>query len=599
MHYSELEKKYHKRTEQYNLVSKNLTKKIIQSGWLRIIVFTALIIAPVYFNKYSTTIALFTFLIIAVLFGILIKRFNKLKKERTEANLLAELNQKELKAILGDWDSFNSGEQFIDPSHSYSHDLDIFGRGSFFQYINRSATLGGELRLKKELTNPMLDAKDIELRQEALKEVSKNIDFRQQFYTKGKLLQETEEDIHKLKQINQYKPILYHKVKLYRLITILLPALFLVSCILTFYGLNASISTIIFLLNIAVVGSKFKELNKTNIVFTSLSSLLKKYAILTELICDQEFHIQNLNTLKNDVYLNQQKASEIIKKLSHYMNQFDQRNSIIAGFLLNGAFLWDYIYVLKIENWLNTYKEQMHKWISTVHEMDVMQSMAGYVYNHPDYIFPVFSDNTILAVTEIGHPLLDRKERITNNFDYEDSIFTLITGANMSGKSTFLRTIGLNIVIARCGMSVCAQKMTLKPMDLITNMRTSDSLYKHESYFYAELKRLQMIINKLKEGNDLFIILDEILKGTNSRDKTYGSMELIRRLLSLNGTGMIATHDLELGILEKETHGKITNHCFEVEHKENNLIFDYKLRKGITQNHNATFLMKQMNIIDS
>ena len=152
-------------------------------------------------------------------------------------------------------------------------------------------------------------------------------------------------------------------------------------------------------------------------------------------------------------------------------------------------------------------------------------------------------------------------------------------------------------MLARCGMPVCAKEMKFKPMPLITNMRTTDSLMKHESYFYAELKRLKFIIDQLTNGNDVFIILDEILKGTNSKDKTYGSMELIKHLLSLNAYGMIATHDLELGVLEEQTNGKIINRCFEVENKNNKLIFDYKLHSGVTQNHNATYLMKQMGII--
>ncbi len=597
--YVEIENEYVNLSEKYKEETKALSKKIIQSGWIRVIIFLALFVIPYYFAAISARLAIGSFLLIAVFFGFFIKKFNTLKRRRKEAEILIQLNKSELKAIKGDWSCFENGSQFINPSHNYSHDLDLFGPGSFFQYINRSSTKGGELLLYKELTEPLLGVEDINERQNALKELSELTNFRQLFYTKGKLLEETEDDINKITQIASYKPILLKRQSYYKILTTVLPLLFFTSLIFSFFGLNASICTLLFLTNLTVVGSKLKILNKTNIVFTSLSTLLKKYAVLTELVCEQTFTSSQLNKLKDGLFYNQQKASTIINQLSHYMNQFDQRNGIIGGILLNGAALWDFIYVLKIEKWLHKHNDHINYWIDIIHQMDVLQSMAGYVHNHSDFTFPIVSNSTILSAENLGHPLLDRHSRITNNFDFKNSIFSLITGANMSGKSTFLRTVGLNLVIARCGMNVCATKMTFKPMPLVTNMRTSDSLYKHESYFYAELKRLQMIIEKLKEGNNLFIILDEILKGTNSKDKTYGSMELIKNLLSLKGYGMIATHDLELGILETETKGKITNLCFEVEHKKDHLLFDYKLRNGITQNHNATFLMTQMGIISN
>ncbi len=598
-HYDEIKKEYLNLSEKHLAETKDLSKKIIQSGWIRVLIFIALFVVPYFCNSISTSVALASFILLAILFGFLIKRSNKIKRCRKEAEILTLLNNNEQKAIEGDWSCFEDGTQFINPSHNYSHDLDLFGPGSFYQYINRSSTKGGELLLNKEISKPLLLTEEIQQRQEALKELSELTNFRQLFYAKGKLLKETEEDIKKISQIVSYKPILLAKRTYYKILTTVLPVLFIASLILSFAGLSATICTLLFFINLTLIGSKLKVLNKTNIVFTSLSRLLKKYAILTELVCDQEFSSQQLIKLKNNLFYKQQKASDLINKLGHYMNQFDQRNGIIGGILLNGAVLWDFIYVLKIENWLHKHKEHINWWIDSIHEMDVLQSMAGYVHNHPDYTFPKLSNSIILSAENLGHPLLDRQSRVTNNFDFKNSIFTLITGANMSGKSTFLRTVGLNLVIARCGMNVCATKMIFKPMPLVTNMRTSDSLYKHESYFYAELKRLQMIIEKLNGGNNLFIILDEILKGTNSKDKTYGSMELIKNLLSLKGYGMIATHDLELGILESQTNGKITNLCFEVEHKKDHLLFDYKLRHGITQNHNATFLMKQMGIISN
>lgn len=595
--YNQLINNYTLRADQYNDQLKKVSNKIIRLGWTRLLIFLLLISVPTYLYPLYNILAIIVLACFVIYFGILIKQSITLKKHKAELQHLESLNLNEIKALKGDWNNFDSGDEYINPQHDFSHDLDLFGHGSFFQYINRTSTIAGNKLLSYRLCNPFIDQQKIEEQQTILKELAQKLDFRQLFYAKGKSLNESSENLNKIKSFKAYNPVLLNKNKLFKALIIVSPWLFLISFILSFFNSPPSIPAFIFIFNITLIGSQLKTINKVNNQFSSLTGLLQKYAILTDTICNESFSSTEIINITNKLKSDSLNASKLINQLSTFMNHFDQRNGMIAGVLLNGFMLWDFKYVMKIEKWLKKYNENIFSWIDVVHEFDALNSMAGYVFNHPDFIFPKPNEELILKATEIGHPLINHEERICNNYNFKNSIFTLITGANMSGKSTFLRTIGINLIIARCGMTVCAKEMSFKPMSLITNMRTSDSLMKHESYFFAELKRLQYIIKQLIKGKDVFIILDEILKGTNSKDKTFGSMELIKHLLSLNAYGMIATHDLELGVLEVETKGKIINQCFEVENHQNKLRFDYKLHDGLTQNHNATFLMKQMGII--
>ena len=204
----------------------------------------------------------------------------------------------------------------------------------------------------------------------------------------------------------------------------------------------------------------------------------------------------------------------------------------------------------------------------------------------------------MMDAIELGHPLLDPSTRIDNDMNLaKPGEFLIITGANMAGKSTFLRTVGVNLILAMNGAVTCAKSFKFAPIEMLTSVRATDSLQDHESYFYAELKRLKMLIDKLKEGKPIFIIVDEMLRGTNSRDKQEGSRQFIMQLMELKGVGMIATHDLSLGTLQDEFPDYAKNKRFEVDITDGHLSFDYKLRDGISQNLNATFLMKKMGIM--
>jgi DNA mismatch repair ATPase MutS len=315
----------------------------------------------------------------------------------------------------------------------------------------------------------------------------------------------------------------------------------------------------------------------------------------------EKYNFRSERMLELRSALKQQKisAAKAIRQLAKITNAFDTRLNLLAGFLMNVFFLWDIRQSIRLERWQQQYQEHMASWFDVMAETDAYISLAGYAYNNPEYVFPgvIEADNLNFQAKEIGHPLIHASKRVCNDYFVDGwGSFTILTGANMAGKSTFLRTIGVNMVLASCGAPVCARSLTLSPVELVTSIHTIDSLANNESYFYAELKRLKLIIDMLKDGKHVFIILDEILKGTNSNDKQAGSKALVKQLISLQASGIIATHDLSLGELENTFPDHIKNRCFEIIIDKDKLEYNYLIKEGIARNMNATILMEKMGI---
>jgi DNA mismatch repair ATPase MutS len=255
--------------------------------------------------------------------------------------------------------------------------------------------------------------------------------------------------------------------------------------------------------------------------------------------------------------------------------------------------------VYKLWDWHNRNHKKLNHWLEVISETDALISLANFANNYPGFAFPEIKVGQFSFYAEkLGHPLLHENKRVCNDIEINGwSKVMIITGANMAGKSTFLRTVGVNLILARTGAPVCAGKMVFTPIEMYTNMRTTDSLLKDESYFFAELKRIKGVLDWLKKGEHIFVILDEMLKGTNSVDKLNGSRELLRKLVQYKSVSLIATHDLKLSEMEAEFPQQIFNKCFEIRIENDELVFDYKLSDGATKTMNATFLMKKMGII--
>ncbi|MFY9150803.1 MAG: hypothetical protein WAO52_02225 [Prolixibacteraceae bacterium] len=586
-----------------NLVSQYQTQSDLKKKQLKLIsiarFFSFLSIIPAYYylQPVNEILALAVSILLLASFLFLIKKFIQSEKLLNYNLRLVEINKNEIKAIQRDYSSFDPGNEFIDPHHDYSYDLDLFGPNSFFQFLNRTSTHSGKKQLAKLLNKSKRTEEEILENQSAIQELVRELNWRQQFLASGK---ETEEPgISNRIEASIGRTTELKSAKTLKIILNILPFVTVILIGLSIWGITERsyyLPAVFVQWALFVIYSK--TISKFNKQFESQAKSLDRYAGLLRLIETKSFESKKLNRLKHGLSVQEKTASTITYELHKILNEFDYRQNIIVGFVLNSLFLWDIRCLIKLNDWQRNYSGELAKWLEIIAEMDALISLANLNYNHPDWVTPKPARSGFhLSARDLGHPLIDENRCVRNSFDLSgDEQIVIITGANMAGKSTFLRTVGVNLVLASMGCNVCSTNFEFQPVRVFTNMRTSDNLMNDESYFYAELLRLQSMLNLIRKGEQLFVIIDEMLKGTNSTDKLNGSKELIHQLISLKSHGIVATHDLALTELaEKLT--EIKNQCFEVLLHNEELTFDYKLSDGVTRTMNATFLMKKMGII--
>ena len=591
---------------------------------LRLLLFVAGIAGIIYFRTESWSVLTGIALVTLLPFILLIKYHNRLFHRKDYLEKKAEVNRQELAALDYDTSCFDGGEEFADPAHLYAYDLDVFGTHSLFQYINRTCTEPGRRLLADWLGQHLTKKEDILERQAAVRELAPELKFRQRFRILGLLHKGKAADETELKAWAA-SPGTFRKSRLLRVLPATVTGINGACLLLVVAGyLPASMWGVIWTLFV-VAGFAFTgKITKIQAVYGKKLQILGTYAGLLRLMEARPMQCRLLKSIKEEIGGEQRKASLSISRLSKLMNELDQRNNMFMYVILNGLFFWELRQIMRIEAWKEQYAGELPQWLDALGQMDALNSLATFAYNHPAYAYPTLLDkadmaaakagissdarkagaaNTgsnarfILRAKALGHPLMHRDRCVRNDIDMEKRpFFIIITGANMAGKSTYLRTIGVNYLLACTGMPVCAEEMEVYPARLITSLRTSDSLTDNESYFFAELKRLKLIIDKLQAGEELFIILDEILKGTNSMDKQKGSFALIKQFMALEADGIIATHDLLLGTLIDLFPENIRNFRFEADITDNELTFSYRLRPGVAQNMNACFLMKKMGI---
>lgn len=573
---------------------KNVKKRINLIVFIRVFIFIGTAIS-VYFLSPFAGIAVATAVIGLLIFVYFIKKHGELQVEKRFQEQLIQINKDEIEAKENNWQHFPTGEEYINPDHPFSYDIDLFGKGSFFQFFNRTKTKGGEEILTHILTSNNTSL--INDYQETNKELKNKLNLRQNYLAKAASIQSDINSKTIENWINNYKPFLASKTVFYA--GIIFSAISITLIILLSLNLiSGKLFSGWFVIGLMITGSYLKKINAVVEDANKIEETISQYATLLDLIETQDFKSNTLRELQKSIEQDQTKASAILKQFGRKLTRVNSRNNLIISIFGNALFLYDILAVHGLEKWLINFKEQIHQWFEAIYTMDAFLSMSNFAYNHPDYIFPELSENqsTIIDTQNIGHPLILADKRINNNFKIKDSHFIIITGANMAGKSTFLRTISLNIVLANSGMPVSASSFKYTPIKLITSMRTSDSLQKEESYFFSELKRLKYIVDEIQHEK-YFIILDEILKGTNSKDKEQGSKKFVQRLVKSGSTGIIATHDLALCEIENEF-PQVINHYFDAEIINNELHFDYKFKDGVCQNMNASFLLKKMNIVE-
>lgn len=531
-----------------------------------------------------------------VLFIVLMQLNQKVAWDKTFSKNLIRINTEELGFLEDKKPAGSAGTEYQDASHAYTADLDLFGPRSLYQYLDRTGTQMGKDRLAA-LMQQQQGAAAIKANQEAVQELRDALEWRQELLALARITDDNRTVYNNLlawaqtKEQNQPKALL--------VLAWILPVALLLSFAVYLFTRNElywNICTRLVPLNLILIATQLKKIKQAAAATNKTDEILKQYAAMIAHIERAPFKSPAMEQLKARLSATHNNASLQIRKLSGICRSMETIQNPFGAIILNGLFLYHLHALNSLHQWKAQYAAHIPEWLDIIGTTEALSSLANFSYNNPGFAFPELNNQYQLAFTALGHPLIDEAKRVSNDVSFVDHNFIILTGSNMSGKSTFLRTLGVNMVLAGMGAPVCATAASLHPLPILVSMRQSDSLADSESYFFAEVKRLQFIISRLGQ-EACFVLLDEILRGTNSDDKRSGTIGVIEKIIHKKAIGAIATHDLEVCLTTDAHPDQLINKCFEVEIINDELHFDYKLRNGICKNKSATFLMRKMEII--
>jgi hypothetical protein len=588
---------YRQQIAKHNTELKKLERRSSLFGWLRLLsILLFFIFIGLLWSKGSIILILPAIIFISLFLFILTKHLDT-NDQIENLKRLVDINQTEINILNHHFTDLPDGETHKPEHHDYANDLDIFGRASLFQYINRCSSEQGNRLFAHWLLNPASTDTILE-RQEAVKELSPQFEWRQQLQSYGmakKLNIDTEKNIDNwLEESYQFTNKSYWHVLRFLLpaVSIGLLALHVFEVISS--GVFYPAIFLMFIISLGVTKLVMPAFSKLNKIAPELETLSDSVAWIEK----ANFKSKLLNELKNKYVGGHSRSSKTIKELKKILDRTDIRLNPLVFLPLNTFSFWDLQQVFALENWKKENKEHIDDWFHSLAEIESLSSLANLAFNHPGWVFPNISEkHGIMIADSLGHPLIPKEQLVTNCFSTgTNEGLNLITGSNMAGKSTFLRSTGVNIVLAMMGSAVYATSFTVSNMKVISSMRVSDNLEENTSTFYAELKKLKEVIEAVNRNERVFLLLDEILRGTNSADRHTGSKALIKQLIQHNAVGLIATHDLELAKLADEFPNKLHNYHFDVQVSGDELFFDYTLKKGICTSMNASILMKKIGI---
>lgn len=491
--------------------------------------------------------------------------------------------------------SKQTGLNYQHALHPYASDFDIFGEGSVFQYINTTETANGEARLAHLLLNPLTSNTHILQQQLTVKELANKPQFLVDYRTLSALIGNSTEANNKLSVWLQSAPFFSNK-KWLPILLWLIPALSIAGIVTAFAVGYFKLLVLAILANWLMVGLYLKRVNQIHALVGKQKDILENFNRLNELVNQERFATETLVELQQSFT----QSTLALKQLSKLVSLFDQRLNTMLGPIFNSLFLFDLQCVYRIEKWQQQHAQHMLKWLDNMGHFEALTCLGTYAFNHPKHVYPALSDEAIyFEAEEFLHPLMGNKTGVSNSFKFDqtNNVF-IVTGSNMSGKSTFLRATGVSLLTAMLGLPVYAKRFVFSPVKLLSSMRIADSLQDSTSYFHAELKRLKLIMDETESSNlPCVLFIDEMLKGTNSKEKLDGSISIIEKLVTKSAISFIATHDLALGVLEQKFPDKVKNYSFESAIVNNELVFDYKIKPGVAQSTNATFLLKKLEIV--
>ncbi|HEU4497597.1 MAG TPA: DNA mismatch repair protein [Flavobacterium sp.] len=587
---------YHTLKNRYQLELAKLRQKYNAVSTFRLISILMLLTALFYFIKTENAIFACAAIVMAAVFLLLVRWHTAISSEKHFKEALKEINEKEILYLGRTVIPFEDGASFNDFKHPYVHDLDIFGPHSLFQHLNRTFTFIGTKTLADQLAHALPEAQILE-NQEAVQELAQKLDWRQDFMAFAKISHDSKQLYNTLISWSTFDSTPISRTS--TVISFLSP-LFLAVSFAAYQFSKAPVflplASFFFVFNLAWLGKFYKRIAIEIANAQGIDAIIKKYGLIVEHIEKASFASKKAQALQKQLEYKNEAASLHLKQLSSLFSKMDSINNFAAAVFFNGFFLFHLHSLKALVQWKKDNACALRQWVAAIGEFEMLNSLANFSYNNPAFAYPSLNSKYEISFTGLGHPLLDEKKRVGNDVSFQPQPFMILTGSNMSGKSTFLRSLGINMVLTGIGAPVCAVAANVHPLPVLVSMRLSDSLSESESYFYAEIKRLKQIIDKLDEQRS-FVLLDEILRGTNSDDKRSGTIKVVRKMVDKKAIGAIATHDIEVCSTAGEFPGQLANKCFEAAIINDDLHFDYQLYDGICRNKSATFLMEKMGVI--
>jgi len=591
------EEYYRDRSGKLNVHLQTLLKKKSTLGWLRFASVIAIIVCAYFLFPYGWLYVLVPGLILLIIFTRLVFADLKNKASIEHNRHLITINENEIKALEHSYYQFADGSEFMPKEHFYANDLDIFGHASLYQYINRTSSEMGSSTLADWLLYPSAISPILE-RQAAIKELSEKNEWRQELQAHGAAKKIQLATQHRLQSWfdEEYRFI---NNKYWTVLRYLLPVIILTVIALNIFDVVSDPLRNYFLLASALIA--FNISKRVTPLHQQVSKMADELDVLSEsiqLVERTAFKSPLLQELQSRFLQQNNSASAKLKQLKKILDRLDLRFNFVVFIPLDILLQWDLQQVIALEKW----KQQNHKnvieWFNALGCFEAVNSLSTISFNHPEWVFPVFTaEHFFMEGKDIGHPLINPGKRVNNPVKIDNNgELMLVTGSNMAGKSTYLRSIGINTILAMAGVPVCGKYFCLSPVQIISSMRIADNLEESTSTFYAELKKLKTVIDKVNNNEKVFILLDEILRGTNSLDRHTGSAALIKQLIKHNAAGIIATHDVGLAKMKEDYPSNILNYHFDVQVSNDELYFDYRLKEGICTSLNASILMKKIGI---
>lgn len=537
-------------------------------------------------------------ILLAICFGVFVVVaffHNKKIEEKRKLKIFIDINESGVKRLDGSWRDFkDNGTEYLNENHGFINDLDVFGKSSLFQLINSTNTKFGRKKLADMLSVNKLPTKDTVLkRQFAIKELSEKVKWRQELILQSTFKKKKNSDVKDLIDWSKSDVSISSALKT-------IPFICIGITMLSIFLVVAKIIPVTYLLlilmfNYLVVKTLTKPLNHIVELFHKHKSDIEAYSNILALIEKEEFKSPLLKELQSKVVNNENSCIKEMKALKELVDWLGDSSSNAYYLLINVTILSDTFILRNLEKWKEKNGVYLEEWLDIIGEFEALSSISNLAYDFDTWSYPAILNEGIVHGKNIGHPILGDKA-IANNFSLSGrERVALITGSNMSGKSTFLRTIGLNLLLSYIGAPTYSSEFCCGIFNLYTCMRTKDNLEENISSFYAEILRIKILIEAAKSGEKVFFLLDEIFKGTNSTDRHKGAQVLINQLVEVGGYGLVSTHDLELCDLEK-TKKWIVNYNFQEYYTNNKIMFDYKLRSGRSKTQNAIHLMKLAGI---